>query len=270
MKEIYEIIERRSSVRDYALTPLTAAQREALERACAEAAAPFGGRVYMCLTVAPEGADVARPGTYGVIHGATEFLVLATDGSDEALLSAGYAFERVVLEATRLGLGTCWMAVTFRSSSFAAYVPEGMTLAAVSPVGVASGKRHMLERITRTFVRETHRVDFDRLFSCGTFGTAVPRDSRFVRPLEAVRRAPSSVNSQPWAALVDADGRRVYFYSRKRSSCLQLDMGIALCHFALACEASGIEGAYEQAADAPAMPSGRYFTTFCVKNGVKS
>ena len=111
--DIYDIIARRSSVRDYADTPLSAAQVSALEEACAATSAPFGGRVAVRLAHFAEGC-ARRPGTYGVIHGPRSFLILSTDGSPAARLSAGYEFERILLEATRLGLGTCWMAATFR------------------------------------------------------------------------------------------------------------------------------------------------------------
>ena len=103
--DIYDIIARRSSVRDYADTPLSAAQVSALEEACAATSAPFGGRVAVRLAHFAEGC-ARRPGTYGVIHGPRSFLILSTDGSPAARLSAGYEFERILLEATRLGLGT--------------------------------------------------------------------------------------------------------------------------------------------------------------------
>lgn len=266
--DIYDIIARRSSVRDYADTPLSAAQVSALEEACAATSAPFGGRVAVRLAHFAEGC-ARRPGTYGVIHGARSFMILSTDGSPAARLSAGYEFERILLEATRLGLGTCWMAATFRGSVFAeaACLSEGMEVVAVSPVGVPSGKRHLLERITRSVVRENTRLDFDRMFFSAGFSEPVPRDSAFFRPLEAVRRAPSAMNAQPWRALVDTDGARVHFYSmrRTRSRHVALDMGIALCHFQQACRAEGIPGQYECLTNAPIHEDMDYLTSYLVK-----
>jgi len=262
----FDIIKRRVSVRDYAGRTLTGEQRDRLDEVCAAAEAPFGGRIKIMLVSFSDGGAL-RPGTYGVIRGARDFLILATDGSDAAMLSAGYAFEQVVLEATRMGLGTCWIAATFRGSAFAkaANLAAGMEIAAVSPVGVPSGRRHLIERITRTFARETSRIDFEKLFFLGNLTTPLTRDSRFACALEAVRAAPSSVNSQPWRVLVAPDGRCVHFYSCRRNRYMLLDMGIALCHFHVVCAETGIDGAFKQMHDAPDISGLSYLRSFIVK-----
>lgn len=65
-------------------------------------------------------------------------------------------------------------------------------------------------------------------------------------PLEAVRWAPSAVNMQPW--WVESDQNGVHFYlkhtkgftSEAMGNMQKIDMGIALCHFALAAKENGI------------------------------
>lgn len=236
--DMYETIMARTSVRDYAGHPLTEPQAEALRRACADREAPFGGAYFMTLLSRGDGGEL-RPGTYGVIRGARDFLVLATDGTDAGALSGAYAMERVVLEATRLGLGTCWMAATFSGSAFeaaaaAAGMPEGMHVAAVLPVGEPSGRRHLVERIMRMSIRESSRKPYGELFFRGNMSTPLAEgEGPYARALEAVRRAPSAVNAQPWRVVVDSDGRRVRFHFARRSRYVMLDMGIALRHFAL-------------------------------------
>lgn len=271
MTDFFEAAMRRGSVRDYADEPLTDEQRDALEALCAECSrtaneelrdeSVSGGapeRVVISLLTFREGATRAL-GTYGVIHGARHYFAIATDGSDEAKLAAGGAFERVVLEATAMGLGTCWLAATFRGTAFAraAALAPGMELTAVSPVGVASGRRHLLERITRSLVRESSRKPFEALFR-GEAGV-------FKRALEAVRRAPSSVNSQPWRAIVADEGGAVHFYYAGRSNCVMLDMGIALSHFSLVCEQDGIEGRFGKATVAPKWDKNAYLCSYFVK-----
>lgn len=236
--DMYETIMARTSVRDYAGRPLTDTQAEALRLACAGREAPFGGAYFMTLLSRGDGGEL-RPGTYGVIRGARDFLVLATDGTDAGALSGAYAMERVVLEATRLGLGTCWMAATFSGSAFeaaaaAAGMPDGMHVAAVLPVGVPSGRRHLVERIMRMSIRESSRKPYGELFFRGNLSTPLAEgEGPHARALEAVRRAPSAVNAQPWRVVVDNDGRCVRFYFARRSRYVMLDMGIALRHFSL-------------------------------------
>lgn len=259
-----DIIMRRTSVRTFSGDGITPAQAEALRRACKEAEAPFGGIVFMALLHFGDGGEL-RPGTYGVIRGARDFLVLATDGSDPALLSGGFAMERIVLEAESMGLGSCWIGATFSGTPFAAAaaragMPDGMRIAAVLPVGVAAGRRHLLERIMRAGIRESSRKPYGRLFFRGRFDHPLAEgEGPYAQALEAVRRAPSAVNGQPWRVLVDADGRRVRFFMARRSRYIMLDMGIALCHFAL----TAAPGRFVREAGAPHPDGGpEYLITY--------
>lgn len=81
--------------------------------------------------------------------------------------------------------------------------------------------------------------------------------------LEAARLAPSGMNGQPWYFIVD--GSRVHTYCRTGSGGLfgkmygftDLDMGIALCHLAVACEHEGKEFRFAVMKEgAPVPPSG--------------
>ncbi len=109
---------------------------------------PFGGRV----TIRLKEFDMKggyKPSTYGMIKGATFFL-LGIGGDDASALSAGFRFEQVVLKARQLGLGTCWIAATFKGSEFdhGESWPDGERLTVICPVGVPA-KRSMMEKITR-------------------------------------------------------------------------------------------------------------------------
>lgn len=53
-------------------------------------------------------------GTYGIISGANSFIVGILDKDEKDSLEFGYLFEKIVLFATDLGLGTCWMGGTFK------------------------------------------------------------------------------------------------------------------------------------------------------------
>ena len=49
-------------------------------------------------------------GSYGLVQNAPHLLVgVMEEDSEEARIDLGYVLEQVVLEATRLGLGTCWI-----------------------------------------------------------------------------------------------------------------------------------------------------------------
>lgn len=60
-----------------------------------------------------------------------------------SLEALGYSFESLILYATSLGLGTCWLGGTFDHSGFASAMDlkEGYLFPAISPIGHFSGKK---------------------------------------------------------------------------------------------------------------------------------
>ena len=58
------------------------------------------------------GQNAVKLGTYGFIKGAYSFIASSTVREEFALESLGYQMEKIVLKATELGLGTCWLGGT--------------------------------------------------------------------------------------------------------------------------------------------------------------
>ena len=264
MTDILETIRARRSVRTYRGNPLTANQKAELTAAIASAVNPFGGEVAIRLA----DVDIAgpyRPGTYGVIRGARNYLLMGMADDDRSQLAAGFMMEQVVLRATALGLGTCWIAATFKGSDFArlAQMPDGLSLRIVSPVGEPAEKKSLLERLTRTVARSSTRKPFGDLFFVDDFSTPLQSDSKFGLPLEMLRLAPSSTNSQPWRALVEGD--TVHFFCRP-GSCALIDLGIGLSHFALTCDRLNLSGDWQRLPQppTPAHASLRYVISYAV------
>lgn len=245
MKDIDKIIMERRSVRSFDKNkPLTDNDTATLRKAMEDAKDSFGGKVSIELKeFALEG--VFKPSTYGTINGASWYFLMGTDGSEEAQLSLGFRMEQVVLKATSMGLGTCWIAATFKGTSFAeaAKFPEDTPLQVVMPVGYPAEKKSLMEKITRVSLGSAKRKPMADLF-------IVSEDSKFYEPLEMMRIAPSSTNSQPWRAQVEGD--TVYFYYENKSKASALDLGIGISHFYLAAKEKGIEGELTICKEAPA------------------
>lgn len=180
-------------------------------------------------------------GSYGVIKDAPAWLALVCDGSDSSTLRCAMAAERCVLSLTAQGLGSCWVGGTFNQSDAGkkAGIREGKKIAAVIAFGHASSHRRFLERVTSALAHSSKRKDFDELFELNKETPAVCRTV-----LEAIRLAPSAVNSQPWRAKADRYGN-VTFSSASDNTYTMLDMGIALEHFIIAAERLGIKGRLE-------------------------
>ncbi len=174
--------------------------------------------------------------------------------SEEAF---GYSFERIVLYAESLGLGTTWIAGTMDRDAFekAMELEEGEIMPCVSPLGYPASKMSLREKLMRKGVRADSRMEFGKLFFNGNFSNPLTEDKAGVlkEAFEAVRLGPSAVNKQPWRAVLCED--KVHFYefptpgyvSGSGWDLQKIDLGIALCHFVLAAKECGIETVFEQA-----------------------
>ncbi len=186
-------------------------------------------------------------GTYGKIKGARAFLALLGNmESARVQESAGYTGEAIVLEATALGLDTCWVAGLFRpdvAARLAGVEPQERVLAVV-PVGRAPEEWSFEERLMTGFGRAHRRKSLPELI----------RDIReqelpdWVRTaIECARLAPSAVNRQPWqfhfaadVLTVSVDNARISHTISKR-----LDCGIAMLHVEAGALHAGIQGTWE-------------------------
>lgn len=166
----------------------------------------------------------------------------------------GYSFEKLVLYAGSLGIGTTWIAGTMNRSAFekAVELEDGEVMPCVSPLGYPAKKMSLRESLMRKGVKADSRFDFGALFFDGSFKTPLsPEKAGALKDvLEAVRLAPSAVNKQPWRVVIS--GRKAHFYEKHSGGYIQngwdiqkIDMGIAMCHFDLAAAECGFDTAFE-------------------------
>lgn len=227
--DIIEAIKERRSVRNYNPATLDEETVSFLKEAIKDSFTLFGGK----LTIRLRSFDIKgeyKPSTYGVIKGASYFFLLVMGKDEESALTAGFQFEQIVLKAWRKGLGTCWIAGTFKGSQFNKdeQWPEGESLKIISPVGYPE-KKTLFEKLTRFTLGSQNRKPFTELFFEDDFNKPLSLENKFSEPLEMLRLAPSSTNSQPWRALVKGD--KVLFYYQPKSPVSIVDCGIGLCHF---------------------------------------
>lgn len=258
---VIEAIKERKSVRNYNGLPLSSSLREELIKAVNESYSPFKGNVTVKLKEFDLKGNI-KPGTYGVIKGALNFFLLGFSDDEESYLSAGFRFEQVVLKAWELGLGTCWLAGTFKESDFdrGEVWPEGESLKIVCPVGVAEKKR-LFEKVARFAMGSDKRKPFGEMFFKDGFTEPLSENDKFAKSLEMLRLAPSSTNSQPWRVMVENDA--VHFYVIPKSPVSVLDCGIGICHFYQAEKYFGYKGVFERMENDPINhASWKYLTSY--------
>ena len=249
---IIEAMKERRSVRNFDGSGITEEQRRELSKAIEEAYDPFGGNV----TIRLKKFDLKggyKPSTYGMINGAEDFFLLGIGEDEASALSAGFKFEQVVLKAWEMGLGTCWIAATFKGSDFekGETWPDGEELKITSPVGTPK-KPSMMEKLTRATLGSKNRKPFNDLFFYQDFKQPVPEDNSFYDALQMLRLAPSSTNSQPWRALIE--GETVHFYYKPKSKASVIDTAIGMCQFYETEKFNGKSGVFHKVADAPKAP----------------
>ena len=223
---------------------------------------PLGSRCRFELVTASEDDPKALRslGTYGFIKGATGYIVGAVKEGSQNLEDFGYLLEMIVLTATDLGLGTCWLGGTFSKSSFAKRInAEAYELVpGVISVGYIAKKPRRIETILKRNKNTDRRKKWEEIFFEDNFDRplSVEKSGDFLPVLKMVRLAPSASNRQPWR-VVKRDGSWHFYLQRTpgyRESPLvrlttvadlqRIDMGIAMSHFDLTAQELGLGGGW--------------------------
>jgi len=270
---IVETMNARFSCRSYSGQPLRDVDRRALEEAAGTMrTGPFGSRLRFHLAAAAPGDEAAlrKLGTYGTIRGPGAFIIGAAERGPMYLEDYGWAMERLVLEATARGLGTCWIGGFFSRGDFARRIritgPE--RLPAVIAVGLISDRDRSQDALLRRVQGASRRKPWETLFFDRDFSRPLAADQAgpWTVPLEMVRRSPSASNRQPWR-VVRTDGAWHFFIRRTPGypprlgrwlmgieDLQRVDGGIAMSHFELAARENGLRGGWVRARPALALP----------------
>jgi len=278
MESMIDAINKRVSVRSYADRPIeNDKKQEIINLLQSTEGCPLGNEVRFTLIDFSEmdREEIRNLGTYGFISGAKLFIVSAIKGDMGAFVDLGYCFEKVILEATNLDLGTCWLGGTFKRANFAERinVSEDEIVPAISPVGYARDRRTIREMALRRFANSNQRKPWEELFFDGDLNTPLSQDSAslYAVPLECVRIGPSASNNQPCRVISQRQQGAVHFYLKRTRGYdkingkidLQLiDIGIAMCHFELSAREKGLSGIWEVAEPKLDMGNIEYIVTW--------
>ncbi len=255
-----EAINKRVSVRTYANRPLEDSLKEKLKSlASGQSPGPFGNAVRFAFVDLTEQdkTEVGKLGTYGVIRGARLYVAGVTADTRGGMIDLGYCMEKVIVEITALGLGTCWLGGTFNRAGFARRIgiSRNEVIPAITPVGYPATRRSVVEKVMRRAVGADNRRPWRRLFFEDDAKTPLTKETAgyYAPAFACLRLAPSATNRQPWRVIRAADGGSFHFYVERtpgygqmmRAADLQLvDMGIAMSHFELAARESGLNGSW--------------------------
>jgi nitroreductase len=240
------IEKRRSRRRFDPRLPITPEGMAALEKVCNQFA-PFPHARSRLVSDSVDGVFKGIIGSYGKVKGSPAFIAFIGDTDDPFVQEkVGYTGEGVVLEATALGLATCWVAGFFRPRAVASLIHVGdkERVLAVTPVGHAHPSESWEERSMARLARSRSRLPLSKLVR------GLPREKwpDWVSTcLEAARLAPSATNRQPWGFDVQENGITVFVRTGGPgfSVSKRLDCGIAMLHLEVAAASCGCKGEWE-------------------------
>jgi nitroreductase len=206
----------------------------------------------------PNGVFTGFMGGYGRVIGAPSALVMVGSPADSSVQeSVGYLGEAVILEATSLGLDTCWIAGFFDRELAEAIVElqPGERVLAVSPLGYGQPRPRAGERFLKRIVGAHKRRPIEEV-APGFDEERWPAWA--AEGVRLARVAPSAVNRQPWSIQLlteedpltrppEAIGVLISAVDRGAEGSIsrRLDCGIAMLHFEVGARLMGASGTWE-------------------------
>ena len=226
----FKLLTTRRSVRTFDGQPLSEEDKENICKYIESIPNPYGIPIRFVYLDAKE-HGLSSP----VISGEPAYIAGIAPKVPHAEEAFGFSFERMVLHSWSRGIGTTWMAGTFKRPPFekAAGVKEDESILCVTPIGYPAKKKSIKEAAMRKGVGADKRKDAAELFFDGDFTKPLKTDDESLKQaLEAVRWAPSAVNKQPWRIV--RIGNAFHFYAKFDAgykNMQKIDLGIAICHF---------------------------------------
>ncbi len=211
-----EALFARTSCREYLPRPLSAAQRQQLDKAVQQSSRRAGLSIRLVCGQPDPFSAFSKGG--GRIKGASNYFLFAGPAADPDLdEKCGYYGEELILTAQAMGLGTCWVGGTYSREQCQCHLEAGEELVCIAAVGCPApgkGKARPLKR-PEALIQET--ADAPEWFQSG---------------IAAVQRAPSAMNRQGYRFSCRRDGTvRVRLCGT--GSFTLVDLGIAKRHFEL-------------------------------------
>ena len=208
--DIFEAIRQRHSVRSYQDKPIPDDVAKALESFIAQCNGESGLHIQL-IRDERKAFDSFRA-HYGRFSGVSNYIALI--GPDNAQLDekCGYYGEKVVLEAQRLGLNTCWVALTYKKVPNAYVVSKGEKLDLVISLGYGNTQGVQHRSKSESDVSNVNQ-DSPKWFKDG---------------VQAALLAPTAINQQKF--YFELSGDKVIAKSGL-GPCSKIDLGIVKCHF---------------------------------------
>lgn len=209
--DVMQAIEERHSVRSYTGKKIEGNKRQILDGLIQQCNAESG--LHIQIRYDDSTAFDSALAHYGKFRNVENYLILAGKPCDDLEELCGYYGERIVLEAQKMGLNTCWVALSFHKSAVKHLIPAGEKLIAVISIGYGEsrGTAHKSKSIDRVVSAKEVMPDW------------------FWRGIEAALLAPTAINQQKFKIELKDGKPRIFVPGIGPYT--KIDLGIVKYHF---------------------------------------
>jgi len=173
--EFVDVIKTRTSVRDYRDTPVDA-EKISYMLECARLAPSAANKQCWRFIVIRDKETVEQIAKTTIINRwlktAPVLIIACADPTESTVnntleyypVDVAIAFEHLILAATDLGLGTCWIA-EFHEEKLKELleIPKRIRVVAITPVGYPAEKQGIREQLTKKIVKAKKRKTLDEI-----------------------------------------------------------------------------------------------------------
>ncbi len=192
-------------------------------------------------------------GSYGKIH-APHYLIVTNVKEEDLLVETGRVVEKIILELTMFGIGTCWIGGQFKEKELIRELnlDENTVIVAIIALGTPKDQDKAREHLSLSKKRKSLDDIYFQMPYPNNGTDELKSFERLEKAVVAVQLAPSAVNMQPWRMIFFREG--VHFYCQEKKLLTKtfgyqlhyLDMGIAMAHFELVMTEEGIRGSFRR------------------------
>ena len=239
-----QAILQRISNRKYLDIPLSPQDVTILEKAIAQVNRDSGLHTRL-VREAPEAFRSLRK-SYGMLSGVRNYIEMAGPAGDPDLMEkCGYYGQQLVLLATTLGLGTCWLGGTYDKELCQQKILSTDALCCVIAIGPVADSRSVKEKLVRGTIQHKSKALSELARGMGD------GPDWFMAGVAAVQRAPSAMNRQPIRFTYEKGAVTAEIV--EEGSFSHIDLGIAKYHFEIGAHGGvwtwGSPGTFEKAAE---------------------
>jgi len=252
--DIIKSIQHRKSSRTFTTESLRHLERKKLEEFISSNNKGINGESIDFILLEKTDTDVPMKIPYGLIRNNKTYIFGKTNPTSLSRTNYGYLLEKIVLKATELKLGTCWVGMFDREYFNDIQIENNLVIPSILVLGYANEKMPVKEKLIRKAVKADKRKSWETLFfNYETAEVLKTEDVElYVESLSMTRLAPSSGNTQPWRIFYSSETNEYHFFKKITNQAYEskgmhdIDMGIAMSHFELVSYKNGLKGTWMQ------------------------